>query len=80
MKKYFGVVYLCNGDACVCSACSSEEEVIEELKKAVRKHPGKIQATTYMAREEEDLMKIFGHPKSRDLMQDKKFLKEITNG
>ena len=78
MKKYYGVAYLKNGDACICSACDSEGEVREELKKAIIKHPGAIVATTYMAREQQSLREIFGNPKSRDLMQDKKFLKEIT--
>ena len=78
MKSYFGVVFLNNGDACICSACKSEEEVREELAKAIKKNPGKVKATTFMVREEDDLMKILGHPKSRDLMQDKKFLRSIT--
>lgn len=78
MKKYYGVAYLANGDACVCSACESEEEVMNELRKVVMNHPTEIIATTYMAREEDSLMKIFGHPKSRDVIQDKKFMKEVT--
>lgn len=78
MKKYYGVAYLRNGDACICSGCDTEEEVREALKKAIVKHPGEIVATTYMAREQGSLEEIFGHPRSRDLMQDKKFLKEIT--
>ena len=58
--------------------CDTEEEVREALRKAIIKHPGEIVATTYMAREQGSLEEIFGHPRSRDLMQDKKFLKELT--
>lgn len=76
-KKFFPVVYLTNGDACVGSPCSTEDECISELQKAVRKNPTKVKATTYMVREQEDVMDLFGHPKSRDVMQDKKFLKSL---
>ena len=87
MKKYYyGVIYLKNGSCCICSACESEEEVLEEMRKAVSReiasHNPPIR-TTYMTRNAEDgeaaptLMDILGKPNSRDLMQDKKFLKEI---
>ena len=36
----------------------------------------KIKATTYMVREDGGEF-LFGHPKSRDLMQDKKFIKSL---
>ena len=80
MKKYYGVIYLKNGDACVSRACDSEEQCVEAMKKAVAREPHNIKATTYMVRETEETTFIFGHPRSRDLMQNKKFLKEITNG
>lgn len=79
MKAYYAVVYLKNGDACVSSACMSEEECISELKKVCAREFDKIEATTYMVRElQGDGKFIFGHPRSRDLMQNKKFIKEIT--
>lgn len=51
MKQYFGVVYLENGDACICSSCESDKKLT--------------------------LFDLFGHPRSRDLMQDKKFLQTL---
>ena len=80
MKQYFGVVYLENGDACIWSSCESEEEVRNAMKKAIAKNPTKIKATTFMVRESDKkltLFDLFGHPKSRDLMQDKKFLSTL---
>ena len=77
MKKYFGVIYLKNGDACVSRPCDSEEQCVDAMKRAIMREHDKIKATIYMARETEDGEFIFGHPKSRDLMQDRKFLKEI---
>ena len=80
MKKYFGVIYLKNGDACVSRACDSEEQCVNAMKRAIAREYDKIKATTYMVREVEDGEEfIFGHPKSRDLMQSKKLLREILN-
>ena len=76
MKLYYGVIYLKNGDACVSRACESEEQCVNALKKAVEREFDKVKATTYMVREDAGEF-IFGHPKSRDLMQDKKFLKSL---
>lgn len=79
MKVYYGVIYLKNGDACVSRPCESEEQCVEAMKKAVAREFDKIEATTYMAREVEgDGKFVFGHPRSRDLIQNKKFIKEIT--
>lgn len=79
MKFYYGVIYLKNGDSCVSRACKTEQEVIEALKKAVAREADKIKATSYMIRDSEEPIEfMFGHYRSRDLMQDKKFLKEIT--
>ena len=78
MKSYYGIVYLKNGDCCICSACHSEQEVIEELKKAVKRYPDKVEATSYITREgNPSLKKLFGCPDSRNLMKNKKFLKEL---
>jgi len=76
-KNFFPVVYLRNGDACVGSPCKSEDECRAELKKAIFKHKGMVKATTYMVRESESTTDLFGSPKSRDLMQDKKVLAEL---
>ena len=59
----------------------TEEELLAEMKPYVVKHFDDVAFTTYMTREAAEpfgLEAIVGHPKSRDLMQDKKFLKEIT--
>ena len=76
-KNYFPVIYLRNGDACVGSPCASEEECRAELEKAVRANILKVVGTTYMVRESESVTEIFGSPKSRDLMQDKAFLRKL---
>lgn len=78
MKRYFAVMYLNGGNAVVSKGYDSEDEVREAMGKFIANHPGEVAATTFMVRENPDLMSIFGHPKSRDLMQDKKFLKELT--
>lgn len=79
MKRYYGVVYLKNGDMCVSRACESEDECVSAMKRAVAKHFDEVKATTYMVREAtDDGGFVFGHPKSRDLMQDRKFIKEIN--
>lgn len=77
MKRYFPVIYLRNGDACVGSPCATEDECRKELAKAVAVNFEKVKATTYLYRENESVQEIFGTPKSRDLMQDGKFLKEL---
>ena len=78
MKSYFAVMYLNGGHAAVSKGYKSEDEVREAMGKFISLHPNEVVATTFMVREDADLMSIFGHPKSRDLMQDKKFLKSIT--
>ena len=77
MKKYYGVIYLKGGDVCVSRACDTEEEVVNAMKKAVERNFDSVRATTYMVREDAGEF-VFGHPKSRDLMQDRKFLKELV--
>lgn len=77
-KKYYAVMYLNGGNAVVSHGYESEDEVREAMGKFITNHPGEVKATTYMVRENEDLMSIFGHPRSRDLMQDKRFLQSIT--
>ena len=81
MKRYFGVIYLKNGDACVSRACDSEEQCVDAMKRAVAREYDKIKATTYMMRDVDEgsdaEVFMFGHPRTRDLMQDRKFLKEL---
>ena len=75
---YYGVVYFHNGEASVSMPFDSLEECIEATKKGVAKHPEKIKATSYITRKEKlSTMDILGHPKSRDLMQDKKFVASL---
>jgi len=76
-KRYFPVVYLRNGDACIGSPLDTENDCRKALADAVTKNPEKISATTYMVREDEDVMSILGHPKSRDLIMDRAFMKGV---
>ena len=69
-KNYFPVVYLRNGDACVGKPCETEEECRNELIRAVRLYPDKVESTTYMIRAEADVKSIFGKPKSRDVVKE----------
>ena len=77
---YYGVVYLTNGEACISAPFETKEKCIDEMKKAVMRHPEKVKATSFITRKGETLIplqKIFGCPSSRNLMSDKKFLREI---
>lgn len=76
-KYYYGVVFLKSGDAAVTRPLETEEEVRKALSSFVSKRPHEVKGTTYMIRENENLESVFGHPKSRDLMQDKKFLETL---
>lgn len=83
MKYYIGVAVRKSGHATVTIPTTSEQECIEMLKAVVTKRFDKIAFTTYITRTSDEpitLADVFGNPRSRDLMQDKKFLKEITNG
>ena len=72
---YYAVTYFHNGEANVSMPFESYDEMMEALKKVTAKHAPKIKATSYITRKEKlTTMDILGHPKSRDLMQDKKFL------
>lgn len=78
MTYYYAVAYFKNGEANISMPFESYEEMLEELKKAVARHPDKIKATSYITRSEKlDTMTILGHPRSRDLMQDKRFIKSL---
>lgn len=79
---YYGVVYFTNGEASVSGAFESEQRCIEETAKGVKTHPHLIAGTTYITRKSVKplpVTKLFGTPKSRDLMRNKAFLKELTN-
>ena len=76
-KTYFAVIYYDNGEALV-HKFHSEEELIEGMKKGVMKHPEHVIGTTYITRQGDvTVQDVFGTPKSRDIMQDKKFLNEL---
>jgi hypothetical protein len=79
MKKYYAVVYFKSGDINVSRPFDTEEECVAKMKRAVERNFSDVEATTYMVREEPK-HRLFGDPRSRDLMKDKKFIKEITNG
>lgn len=77
---YYGVVYFHNGEASVSAPFDSLEKCIDEMKKGIMTHPHLVRATTYMTRKSEEILpvrKLFGEPRSRDLMQDKAFLREL---
>lgn len=76
---YYGVVYFYNGEASISRPYEDYETMMEDMKKGVSRHADKVKATSYITRKEKlSTMDILGHPKSRDIMQDKIFLKEIT--
>lgn len=76
---YYPVVYFHHGEACIGAPYENYDKMMEDLKKTVSERPEKVKATTYITRKEKlSLMDILGHPKSRDIMQDKSFLKGIT--
>lgn len=75
---YYGVVYFRNGEASISRPFNSLEECIDATKRGVMTHAHLVKATSYITRQEKlDVMQILGCPKSRDLMRDKKFVKEL---
>ena len=76
---YYAVVYFKHKELCAAGPYDSYDKMMDAMKKAVAENPSIVKATTYLTRKEKlSLEELFGHPRSRDLMQDKKFLKEIT--
>lgn len=76
---YYGVVYFHNGEASVSRPYEDYETMMKDMKEGVAKHADKVKATSYITRKEKlSTMDILGHPRSRDIMQDKAFLKSIT--
>ena len=76
---YYPVVYFTHDEVSIAGPYDSYDKMMDALKKGVAKHPEKVRATTYITRKERlPLEKIFGCTKARNIMQDKKFLKEIT--
>jgi len=78
MTYYYGVVYFKNGEVSIGYPFDNLEDCIEAIKIGVRRHPDKIKATSYITRSEKiDTMKMFGCPKTRNLMLDKKFVESL---
>ena len=77
-KHYFGVAFAACGAAVVIGPFDSESKVREALAAGIRRNPQKYVATTYNVSDDATMFEKFGHPASRDLYQDKKFMKEIT--
>ena len=78
---YFAVAYFDNGEASVSGAFDDQCKMMEALKKATAKNAHKVIATTYMTRKcthVPSTMELFGHPRSRDIMKDRKFLASLT--
>jgi len=83
MTYYVGVAVRRSGHAAVTKPYTDLQEMLAELKAYTAKHYADMAFTTYITRtsdKEITLAEVFGHPRSRDLMQDKHFKKEITNG
>lgn len=81
-KKYFAVAYLHNGETYISKPFDTKEEAEEFIKTKLResaKSFDRTKATTIISRDMSNVKDgfLFGHPKSLDLMQDKKFLKSI---
>ena len=79
MKYYIGVCVLHCGHAVVTKPYAELEECIGKLKDYIASHKKDVASTTYMVREGENLTlpDVFGHPKSRDLIQDRRFMQSI---
>ena len=81
MKYYVGIAIRKSGHAAMTKPVTSEQECMEMLKSYVEKHYHDVASTTYITRtstKEITLADVFGSARSRDLMQDKKFLRQIT--
>lgn len=78
-KYYIGVCIRKSGHAVVTTPYPSLDECLESMKKYVSRHFDEVDSTTYMVREGENLTlkDVFGSPKSRDLKQDKKWIKSL---
>ena len=81
MKKYFGVIYLKNGRTDLSEPKDTPEEAMEVMRDLIKRTNAleKVLATTVIEREMDNFKDgfIFGHPKSRDLLQDKKFVQSL---
>ena len=76
---YYAIVYFTHMEMSAAGPYESYDAMMDALKKGVAKHPEKIKSTSYITRNKKlSLEELFGHPKSRDIMQDKKFLKSIS--
>ena len=76
---YYGIVYFNNGEASISRPFGTLEACVEATKRGVMKHAHLVRATSYITRSERlDVSKILGCPKSRDLMRDKKFVRELS--
>lgn len=82
MTYYIGIAVRKSGHGAVTKPCKNMTEVLTELKKYSEKHFTDMAFTTYITRtsdkEDYTLADVFGHPKSRDMIQDKNFLRSIT--
>ena len=68
---YYGVVYFKNGEASVSRPFDSKEKCIAAIEEGIEKHLDIVEATSYMTRTSEEPIttkKMFGCPKSRDLL------------
>ena len=82
MTNYIGICVRKSGHAAVTKPSTDLNEVTREMKEYVLKHWGDIAFTTFITRSADKpitLAEVFGHPRSRDLMQSRKFISEVTD-
>ena len=81
-KKFLAVAYLHNGETYISAPFDTREEAERFIKEKLRESPksfNRTKATTIISRDMSNVKDgfLFGHPKSLDVMQDKKFLKTL---
>ena len=78
MSYYYGIIYYDTGGCQVSKPYESLDKLMNDIKDGVIKHAHRVIGTSYITRKEKlTVQQILGCPKSRDVMRDKKFLKEL---
>ena len=82
MIKYFGVVYCHDGTVHLTKPQDTQQECLDKLKSWIEdpRCYERVAATTVIKREMDNFKdgRIFGNPKSLDIMRDKKFIATLT--
>ena len=78
LTYYYGVVYFKNGEVSISAPFDSKEKCIEAIKEGLVRHLDKVAATSYITRSKKySTQQMFGCPKSRDLIRDKRFMASL---